>query len=172
MTMTAIEGRGPRLVLEDFFQGESRAWGLFQDRFGAIRRQFGVAIRGHWNASEATLTLEEDFLYDDGETEQRRWVLHKTGPDSYEGSAADVAGKASGRISGNAFHWTYDFNLRVGKGRMRVHFDDWMVLQPDGALLNVARVSKLGIVVGTASIFFLRADALAAKQSLASQAAE
>lgn len=170
--MTAIEGQGPKLVLEDFFHGETRAWGLFQDRFGAIRRQFSVAIRGHWNAAEAILTLEEDFLYDNGETELRRWVLHKTGPDRYEGSAADVVGTARGRVTDNAFHWTYDFNLKVGKGRMRVHFDDRMMLQPDGALLNVARVSKMGFVIGTASIFFLRADALAAKHGLASQAAE
>ena len=51
--------------LFEYFSGQSRAWGLFEDRFGKVRRQFSVDIEGR--VSGDTLTLEEDFVYDDGE---------------------------------------------------------------------------------------------------------
>ena len=67
----------PRLVLEDYFNGHTKAWGLFEDRFGLVKRQFTVDITGVWNGE--TLTLDEHFLYNDGETDQRVWTIRKTG---------------------------------------------------------------------------------------------
>ena len=49
----------PELVLEEYFLGETRAWGMFEDRFGRIQRQFVVDITGKWE--DGTLTLREDF---------------------------------------------------------------------------------------------------------------
>jgi hypothetical protein len=159
MKIDDFKGKMPTLTLEEYFSGETRAWGLFQDRFGNVRRQFTVDIRGEWTPETQTLVLTEDFLYDDGETEQRVWTLRKTGPDSYEGTAPGVIGIAKGRIAGNAFNWQYDFDLKVGESTWRVHFDDWMFLQDGGALLNRATVSKWGFEIGTALIFFTRTDA-------------
>jgi len=39
-----FEGREPRFVLEEYFAGKTKAWGIFQDRFGTLRRQFTVDI--------------------------------------------------------------------------------------------------------------------------------
>lgn len=65
----------PRLVIEDYFAGETRAWGIFEDRFGDLRRQFVVDIAGSWNGRE--LVLDENFRYSDGETDQRIWRITK-----------------------------------------------------------------------------------------------
>ena len=46
MEPTDFKGASPRLVIEDYFAGETRAWGIFEDRFGNLRRQFTVTIRG------------------------------------------------------------------------------------------------------------------------------
>lgn len=146
----------PRLVLEEYFAGDLRAWGLFQDRFGTVRRQFVVDIEGTWDGE--TLTLVEDFVYDDGEEERRVWSIRKVGEDRYEGTAEGVIGLAQGQTAGNAFNFRYDFDLPVGDSTWRVHFDDWMFLQRDGVMLNRASVSKWGIAVGEASIFFQRLD--------------
>ena len=43
--------------LETFFEGNSSAEGLFEDRFGTIRKRFNVAIQGSFN--ENTLTTFE-----------------------------------------------------------------------------------------------------------------
>lgn len=144
----------PRLVLEEYFVGRTQAWGLFQDRFGNVKRQFTVEITGTWNGE--LLVLEEHFLYNDGETDQRVWTIRK-GPDGrYEGQAADVVGSASGLSAGNALNWAYVMDLKVGDGTLRVNFDDWMFLQPGGAMINRARVSKWGFDIGEVTLFFMK----------------
>ena len=55
----------PKLILEEFFAGNSVAFGIFEDRFGNLRRQFRVNLSGKLDGKR--LVLEEEFLYDDGE---------------------------------------------------------------------------------------------------------
>lgn len=144
----------PEFRLETYFAGKTRAYGLFEDRFGRVQRQFVVDITGTWDGD--VLTLDEDFRYSDGEVEKRIWQVRRTGPNSYAGSAENVVGEARGERAGNAFNWQYDFNLKVGDGRWQVHFDDWMFLQPDGVMLNKATVSRWGIKLGTVFLSFRR----------------
>lgn len=151
-----FSGTTPRFVLEDYFVGKSRAWGVFQDRFGRLRRQFVVDIEGSWDGE--VLTLVEDFVYDDGETDQRIWSIRRIDEHTYEGTADDVVGTATGISYGNALNWQYDFDLQVGDSTLRVHFDDWMFLQDDDVMINRAEVTKWGFAVGEASIFFRRLD--------------
>ncbi len=144
----------PRFVLEQYFEGRSRAWGLFQDRFGNVRRQFVVDITGTRDGDE--LTLVEDFRYSDGETEQRIWRIRKLDDHTYEGTAGGVVGTARGVGYGNALNWRYDFDLPVGDSVWRVHFDDWMFQQDDEVMINQATVTRWGIEIGQVIIFFRR----------------
>lgn len=66
------------LNLESYFDGEHIAYGQFQDIFGTVRRSFVVTLQGDWDGER--LRLVEDFVYEDGSTEQRIWTLQKTGP--------------------------------------------------------------------------------------------
>jgi len=150
----------PRLVLEEYFAGEVRAWGIFEDRSGTVRRQFTVDIVGTWDGE--TLTLDEGFVFADGETDRRVWRITRLDDTTYEGRADDVIGVAKGRSMGNALKWVYDLDLKVGDGTTRVRFNDWMFLQPDGVLLNRARVSKFGFKVGQVTLTFRRMDQSAA----------
>ncbi len=144
----------PKLVLETYFSGKTQASGIFEDRFGKVRRQFTVDIDGRWDGKE--LVLDERFEYSDKETDRRVWKILKTGESTYEGRADDVIGTARGDVSGNALNWRYDMDLKIGDGTMRVHFDDWMFLQPSGVLVNRARVSKLGIEIGSVTLAFTK----------------
>jgi uncharacterized protein YceK len=144
------------LDLFDYFEGQTRAWGLFEDRFGKLRRQFQVDITGTVDGD--TLVLDESFLYADGERQQRSWTIRRTGESSYSGQAADVVGEAQGNTGGNALHWTYTMDLNVGERQVRVAFDDWMFLQPDGVLLNRARVSKFGLEIGSVTLAFMKSS--------------
>ena len=164
-------GREPKLLIEDYFVGSTKAWGLFQDRFGQVRRQFEVDIEGTWDGE--TLTLVEDFLYDDGETEQRIWRIEKRGEHGYVGRADGVIGVAEGEAHGNALRWSYDFALKVGDDTWNVSFDDWMFLQSDGILINRAEVSKFGVRLGEVILAFRKNEAATAGVgSLAAVAAE
>jgi len=142
----------PKLVLFDYFKGKTSAWGIFEDRFGNVRRQFQVDIEGQVKGNE--ITLDERFQYDDGEKDQRIWQIRKTGDHTFEGTADDVIGIAKGTVQGNALNWTYDLNLKVGDTSYKVHFDDWMFLQPGGVMINRAQLSKWGVDIGEVTLFF------------------
>ena len=107
-----------------------------------MRRQFRVDVTGIVDGD--LLTLDERFVYNDGETDRRIWRIRDKTNGEFEGEAADVIGKATGTAAGNALNWTYEMNLKVGGGTWRVTFDDWMFLQEDGVLINRAPASKNG----------------------------
>ena len=154
MANDSFQNGNPELVLEEFFEGKTRAWGVFEDRFGNLRAQFTVDIKGTWK--DQTLTLEEDFVYASGREDRRVWSIIKQPDGRYEGRADDVIGVAAGHAAGNAFNWVYLMDLPVGNRTFRVRFNDWMWLQKSGALINRARVTKFGVEIGQVSIFFLK----------------
>lgn len=158
MQIDQISQSQPELRIEEYFDGKVYAWGIFEDRFGNIRRQFQVEIDGEWDGK--TLTLDEQFLYDDGERDQRIWEITSSTTGSYKGLAEDVIGSASGTSQGNALNWQYDIDLKVGDGSWRVTFDDWMLLQQGGVLINRAYVKKWGFTIGTVTLSFMRGDAM------------
>ena len=146
----------PVLDLFSYFNGKTSAWGIFEDRFGNVRRQFKVEING--KIEDGNLTLDEKFSYMDGETDQRIWRIRKTKDNHYEGLADDVIGVAKGVVSGNALNWKYDLNLKVGGSTYAVHFDDWMFLQTGGVMINRAKVSKWGLEIGQVTLFFMKPE--------------
>ena len=163
--VAVLSDRQPGLDLAKFFAGDSVAYGIFEDRFGNLRRQFRVNMTG--TVEGDTLTLVEDFLYDDGERADRTWVIRRTGTDdrgivSYEGTAADVTGTARGRVAGNALNWEYDVVLNMSGSEVKVHFDDWIYRQDEDVAINRAFISKFGIEIGSVTIVFLRGDTAAA----------
>ena len=143
--------------LEEFFDGKLTAHGQFQDVLGTVRRQFVVAIDGDWDGQR--LRLGEDFVYEDGSTEQRIWTLKKTGEETWEGTAPGVIGVARGVEKGDRFNWQYTIDLPIpaadGPARMvRVSFDDWMWQLSDDRLFNRAYMRRAGVTLGDVSIFF------------------
>ncbi len=146
----------PKLDLFDYFDGKTEAWGLFEDRFGTVRRQFKVDITGTIDGDR--LTLDEDFIYMDGEKDKRVWYIQKLSDGRYEGKAADVIGTAKGISAGNALNWSYNMALKVGETTYQVHFDDWMFLQDGNVLINRATVTKWGFDVGEVSLFFKKPE--------------
>jgi hypothetical protein len=125
------------LELEEFFDGNFRAYGQFQDIFGTVRRQFTVTIKGDWNGER--LRLVEDFIYEDGSTEQRIWTLVKTGEET----------------------WSIDLPVPSADGpatTTRVTFNDWIWLLDDDRAFNRAYVSKAGVTIGDVSIWFEKMD--------------
>ena len=145
------------LSLEEFFDGRTTASGQFQDVFGTVRRRFDVEIEGRWDGE--TLTLIEDFIYEDGATEQRVWSLVKTGDDTWSGTAPGVIGTATGVERGDSFNWAYTIDLPIPSAdgsvkTMRVSFDDWMWLLSDDRVLNRAYVKRFGVDIGDVIIVF------------------
>nr|WP_070959035.1 DUF3833 domain-containing protein [Hyphomonas sp. Mor2] len=144
------------LVLEDYFKGKTAAYGVFEDRFGKVRRSFKVDITG--TVQNGVLTLDERFIYDDGERDTRVWEIEILGDGAYRGTAGDVPEYAEGRVVGNTFNWKYKVDLKVGDSVWNVGFDDWMYLLEDGVLINRAYVTRFGIRIGEVTIAFQQVD--------------
>ena len=156
MKITDFSKNKPQFKLEEYFNGKTEAWGMFHDRFGNLKRSFRVDIVGTLDSD--ILTLDEKFLYDDGEKDTRIWTIRILGDNKYSGEASDVVGKAMGISSGNALNWKYKLNLKVKDSTIMVDFDDWMFLQDRDILMNRAEVKKWGLNIGVVSITFLKID--------------
>jgi len=157
MDIEDYRGSEPAFRPEQYFLGETRAWGFFQDRFGNVRREFVVDIEGRME--DGILILEEDFRYADGGTDRRVWRIEPLGDGRYRGRADDIVGVAEGRAVGRAMRWGYEFELPVGGSTWQVYFDDWMIRQDEEVMINRTTVSKFGISLGQVFIFFRRLDA-------------
>lgn len=144
----------PELRLQDYFNGDLEAWGMFQKRNGEVVRRFHVQMTGTWDGD--TGVLDERFTYSDGTREQRIWTLVRQPDGSWRGTADDVEGEAIGHVAGNAFHWRYSLRLKVDDSTWLVDFDDWMYLIDDRVMLNRARMSKWGIELGQVTLNFYK----------------
>ncbi len=150
-------GVQPELALEQYFLGETTAYGVFEDRFGKVRRQFKVDMTGELTGN--TLTLNEQFHYADGEEDTRVWTIEILGGGLYRGTANDVPDQAEGRAVGNAFNWKYKVDLPVDGNTWRVGFNDWMYLLEDDVVLNRAYVTRWGVEIGQVTIMFQKTPA-------------
>ncbi|TKB07269.1 DUF3833 domain-containing protein [Desulforhopalus sp. IMCC35007] len=151
--MSRYSHNTPKLDLFDYFNGNTRGWGIVQDRKGTLTRQFVVDIVGQVN-SKGNLVLDEHFDWSDGEKSQRIWELSKQSEHDYSGTAADVIESADGKLYGNVLNWKYLLNLKVDDTTWKIRFDDWMFLVSDELLLNKATMTKFGFKVGEVTIVF------------------
>jgi hypothetical protein len=153
--VSAVAAPAKALVLETFFAGRSHARGAFYGRFDKTERWFSVVIDGTWDGT--TLTMVEDFTYDDGELDHKTWRFVRTGQRSYRARREDVIGSGRAYAEGPAMRLDYVVALKMEKwGVIHLRFADTLTLQPDGTVLNRAVVSKWGIRLGHVEIVMTR----------------
>ena len=142
----------PQFLPEAYFDGQLDAFGLFIDRFGTVQRQFHVTVNGR--RTDNGFILDEYFTYDDGELETRQWIVTALDGGVYRGKCADVIGHATGVLTDNVLNWQYRFNLPMFGRKVTVKFDDVMALQAGAIMVNRAKVSKWGFLLGEVLISF------------------
>ena len=136
----------PNFNVIDFFSGELEAKGVVMDRNGLVTRRFSVKMLG--NVKDNQLTLEEWFVFDDGEKTKRTWIINKNSDANYSGRAGDIIGIAHGESSGMALRWDYEMDLSVDDSIYRVKFDDWLYRIDEKNVINRSVIKKWGFNVG------------------------
>ena len=144
----------PSFALDEYFNGELTAHGMVQNRSGKVLRRFTVAMLGTWQGNKGT--LEEDFVYDDGELQRRVWHIEKTADGHYTGTAADVVVPAKGQTQGFALNWRYTLAVPVDGKVWDINFNDWMYQLDDKRVLNRAEMTKFGFKVGEVTLWIER----------------
>lgn len=144
----------PKLELKTFFQGKIKASGVVESFTGKVLRKFNVDMKASWQGQ--TLTLDEHFIYDDGELQHRVWIIEDLGNGHYTGKADDIIGIAKGQAKGSALRWQYQMWLLFDDDEYKVTFDDWMFLINEHTIINRTKIKKFGISVAEVTLIIQR----------------
>jgi NAD(P)-dependent dehydrogenase (short-subunit alcohol dehydrogenase family) len=101
-------------------------------------------------------TLDEKFVYDDGETQTRIWTLTPTGEKTFIGRAGDIVGDAHMVAKGNTVMIDYVMKVPYKDSTIDISVRDWLHLQEDGVILNHSKMRKFGFEVGELVITIIK----------------
>lgn len=138
--------------LLSYFEGRTAASGVFESRGGKLKRRFSVEMTGR--AEGSSLVLEETFLFDDGERQQRTWTLTRGHGQSFSGTCEDAVSEAAGSFDQGRAYMNSTLRLKVGSRLVAMNFTDVFYDTGDGTVLNRSTVSKWGITLGQVLILF------------------
>jgi hypothetical protein len=147
----------PKLDPVLFFDGKLTAHGVIKNRGGGVIRTFSADINAYWKDDIGT--LEEEFLFDDGEIQLRKWTLTPTGDGTYVSTAGDVVGEGQLIYAGNSIFLDYVLRIAYGESSIDVRVDDRMYLVSDNVLINESIMKKFGVRVGSIALVIIRHEA-------------
>ena len=143
-------------TLEGFFTGKTSARGEFS-AINGMKRGFDVALSGEWDGR--ILRLREDFTYDNGQKDTKTWVFTKINETpnlvQYKGTREDVIGETTVNITGNIARFDYLVYLDSANQKMKVHFYDTMILEPN-SVINNARITKFALPIARTKVIFTK----------------
>ena len=145
----------PSFVLQDYFDGPMTAYGIIKNRNGKVVSSFKGTLVGSWDANGIG-TLDEFFVYSNGDTQKRVWTFRPTGTNTFIGTAGDIVGEAPVIVKGNTMMIDYTMRIPRGKGTLDVDVKDWLHLQEDGVIVNHSKMRKFGIRVGELVITIIK----------------
>jgi hypothetical protein len=149
----------PALSPETFFDGRLTAHGVVKNRSGRVIRIFNARIDARWE--EGVGTLDEQFVFDDGERQRRVWRLESDGDGSWSGTAGDVVGTGVLNAAGNSLFLDYVLRIPYEGSTIDVKVDDRMYLVSPDVLINESTLSKFGVRVGSILLTIIRHDGAA-----------
>jgi hypothetical protein len=146
ISVTDYSNNSPKLVLQEFFNGPLRAHGIVKDRNGKVIRHFNASIDASWEAGVGT--LDENFVFDDGEKQRRVWTIVKDDAGKYVGTANDVIGSSQLKVAGNSLFLNYVLRIPYEDETLDLNIDDRMYLVSENVLINESVMTKWGFQVG------------------------
>src|ERR1700677_1256123 len=112
-------GGGPAFDPVAFFEGHTRSWGVIESRSGTPTERIVTDSHGERDGADR-LHMVQHLAFQDGRTQDRDWVLWRTGPDRFDATANDMVGTAQGEVDGRMFHWQWVLVRRPGNALMDV----------------------------------------------------
>lgn len=155
MKIEDFSGKTPEFIPQEYFNGKLTAYGVVKDRSGNIIRSFKGDLVGSWN-SDGVGTLDEKFIYDDGEEQIRVWTLKPTGNKTFDATAGDIIGTAKMVANGNTVMIDYVMRVPYKDSIIDISVKDWLHLQEDGVIINHSKMKKFGFEVGELVITIIK----------------
>ncbi|TLP37486.1 DUF3833 domain-containing protein [Arcobacter arenosus] len=155
MQLEDFKDKTPEFIPQEYFNGKMTAYGLVKDRSGQIIRTFKGVLIGSWD-EKGIGTLDEKFVYDDGEELTRVWTLKPTGEKSFDATAHDIVGTAKMKSLGNTVMIDYVMRVPYNDSTIDISVRDWLHLQEDGVIINHSKMKKFGFTVGELVITIIK----------------
>ena len=145
----------PEFIPQEYFNGKLRAYGIVKDRSGKIIRSFKGEMIGSWDKNGVG-TLDEFFVYDDGEEMKRVWTLKPIENKKFIATADDIVGESPMIANGNTVMIDYIMRTPYKSSTIDLSVQDWLHLQDDGVIINHSKMKKFGFVVGELVITIIK----------------
>lgn len=155
MQIEDFNNKSPEFIPQEYFNGKMTAYGLVKDRSGKIIRTFKGTLVGSWDENGIG-TLDEKFVYDDGEELTRIWKLTPTAEKTFDARAGDIIGTAKMVANGNTVMIDYVMRIPYGGSSIDISVRDWLHLQEDGVIINHSKMKKFGFTVGELVITIIK----------------
>lgn len=161
VAIESYQANQPKLVLNEFFNGDLTAHGIVKNRSGEVIRYFNVTMTGTWDENGVG-TLAEKFIFNDSSIEYRTWIFTPISDSKmnkqYSAKANDTLASSLIDISGNAFFMNYDLLINYQGNDIDVHIDDKMYLVNDNTIINESVMSKYGFEVGYITLTIIKSE--------------
>ena len=137
------------LTLISAFQGHRVGTGQFRIWLTGAERRFTATLNGTVSGADGsrTLTVTEDFVYDDGQKDRLTWVFVEDGPGRWSGKREDTVGAAIVTENDGQIRLTYTADFKSLTDTTRLGFADLIYGHPDGTIVNDGIVSRAGFPV-------------------------
>jgi Protein of unknown function (DUF3833) len=140
-----------------FFDGQTRSSGVIESRFGVSTERIVTDGHGQRDGTER-LRMVQHLSFQDGTTQERDWILWRSGPDQFKATANDMVGTAEGEANGRVFHWQWVLARWPGNPLMNVTMQQWMYRMEDGSVTIRTTVTKLGFIVAEVTEQFIHPE--------------
>ncbi|MDX7952975.1 DUF3833 family protein [Lichenihabitans sp. Uapishka_5] len=145
---------GP-LSLERFFNGPLLATGTVENRRDGSRRDFTIAMQGHWSGPHGTLI--EDVAYADGERDHKEWQFERVAEGRYVGRRADVTEDAEIVEDDKGVTMTYKADTKVPAGlTLNLSFVDRLTLTTPNTVLVHSDVTYFHVSAATLTLNIIK----------------
>lgn len=145
----------PEFIPQEYFNGKLRAYGIVKDRSGKIIRSFKGEMIGSWDKNGVG-TLDEFFVYDDGEEMKRVWTLKPVENKKFIATADDIVGESPMIANGNTVMIDYIMRTPYKSSTIDLSVQDWLHLQDEKVIINHSKMKKFGFVVGELVITIIK----------------
>lgn len=152
--VTDYADRDPAFDARDFFNGFLTAHGVVKNYQGRATRHFNAEIDACWR--DGVGTLDERFVFDDGERQTRIWTLKPQDNGRFVATAGDVVGPGTASSAGNAFFLDYVLRVALEDGTIDLRIDDRMYRVSENVVINESSMSKWGLPVGEILLTIIR----------------
>ncbi|SIO51395.1 Protein of unknown function [Rhodovulum sp. ES.010] len=137
--------KGPAFDMRKHLDGPIQCEGVIYGPTGRVASRFVADFEARWDGNTGTVT--EEFRYDSGATQSRRWTFTLGNDGSIRAEAPDVVGAGEGVQKGSAVHLRYRIRLPEDSGGHVLDTIDWMYLMDNGTIMNRSQFRKFGIPV-------------------------